>query len=112
MPGMDGTGPLGYGPGMGGGFGRCGFGRRSGCSRRYIAGHATAAFESQRTPEATHNEPETHRESAFGGRMLAELDEVKDRSAALEEKLTELTKAVQAFVETEFSKARKAEKPH
>ncbi|MGM0688739.1 MAG: DUF5320 family protein [Bacillota bacterium] len=41
MPGFDGTGPLGVGPGTGGGFGPCGTGRigmwgfRGGCGRGF-----------------------------------------------------------------------------
>ena len=113
MPGMDGTGPFGNGPGTGGGFGRCGYGRGSGRGRRNAAGYASAAFQSYRPSEGAHiDEPAAQEESAFSGRVLDELSEVKDRSAALEEKLAELTKAVQALARPASGNAGKTAKPH
>jgi hypothetical protein len=109
MPGMDGTGPLGYGPGTGGGFGRC-HGRRLDRSRGYSAGYATAQYESRRT--AQEDEPIPQPDPVHDDKLLAELAEVKERSVTLEKKLTDLTKMIQGPAKPDSEKSAKAVKPH
>lgn len=114
MPGMDGTGPLGMGPGTGGGFGRCGYGRGRGRGRGYgyasVYGDAGNSIPAQ--PQAAANGQEEKSEAQAykpDESLMAELNTLKQRSAALEEKIEKLTEAVAGLAAPKPEKISKPE---
>ena len=113
MPGMDGTGPLGQGPGTGGGFGRCGRGRGFVRSRGIMTGFAMASQNDtlQDNPNIE-TEKGSEKELAHDESLVAELHALREQSAALEEKVSGLTKLVAELNQTKDASQKKTDKAH
>jgi hypothetical protein len=110
---MDGTGPIGLGPGTGGGYGRCAGGRRFGRGRMFSGGYydAPQGYSGRRTAYEPEEETGRAQEKDRVDSLFTDLSQIRERAAALEDKLSELTNMVKKLADSKQSEPAKTTKP-
>ncbi len=111
MPGMDGKGPLGQGPGTGSGFGRCG--RRFGTKHGFASGYAACRHDSVSVQHTAHETHEATRENkpVYDDTFAEGLEALWQKASSLEEKVSELSNLLQCQNTREVKKQKKSTKP-
>jgi hypothetical protein len=91
MPGFDRTGPMGYGPMTGGGFGRCGDGRRVGFGRGAGRGYGRGRGACRRFRD--------YDTGFFGGARMDSASDLQVYAEDLESELSRIRRRMKALAE-------------